>query len=132
MTPNEYEEGSEYLRRVMGWTIVIVGGAFVAWFGYSIFVGSLRDVVIEVAHNHYASIVGLPCSGLAALFIVLLLRNVAGKIEIKFFGLEFKGAAGPIIMWVICFLALTYGITRTWNLLNTSPILPSVPAEIKK
>jgi hypothetical protein len=81
-----------------------------------------------MAQLHYATVIGIPCSGLGALFIVLLLRNVAGAIQFKVFGLEFKGASGPIVMWVLCFLALTVAMIETWNL--ATPIngstLPSV------
>jgi hypothetical protein len=51
-----------------------------------------------MARVHYATVVGVPCCGLGALFIVLLLRNIAGAIQFKAFSLEFKGASGPIIM----------------------------------
>lgn len=126
MTPNEYEEGSELLRKVMGWTIVVAGFGFVAWFGYAVFFGSLTDVVFGMARIHYATVVGIPCCGLGALFIVLLLRNVAGAIQFKVVGFEFKGASGPIVMWVLCFLALTFAMADTWNLTATSPN-PSQP-----
>jgi hypothetical protein len=43
--------------------------------------------------EHAPSIVGLPSAALAALGLVLLLRTVDGRIEAKFFGLEFRGYA---------------------------------------
>ncbi len=54
-------------------------------------------------------IVGIPLSTFIALFIVLFLRYAAGPIEIEGFGVKFRGASGPIILWIICFLAVTYG-----------------------
>jgi hypothetical protein len=116
MNPNEYEEGSELLRRVMGWSIVFAGTGFVSWFGYEVFFGSLRDIVFGMARQHYVTVVGLPCSGLGALFIVLLLRNVAGAVQFRVLTLEFKGASGPIIMWILCFLSLTLAMVKTWDL----------------
>jgi hypothetical protein len=112
----EYEEGSEKLRRAMGWSIVSAGLGFIFWFGWEVFFGSLRSVVFGMARVHYATVVGVPCCGLGALFIVLLLRNVAGAIQFKAFSLEFKGASGPIIMWILCFWALTFAMMKTWNL----------------
>jgi hypothetical protein len=41
----EYEEGSEKLRRAMGWSIVVAGLGFILWFGCEVFFGSLRSVV---------------------------------------------------------------------------------------
>ena len=132
MGSTEYEEGSELLRRVMGWTIVIAGTGFVVWFGGAIFFGSLRSVVFGMAQQHYATVVGLPCSGLGALFIVLLLRNVAGAIQFKVFGLELKGASGPIIMWILCFLALTLAMVKTWNLTTVNMNTTQPCGEVKK
>jgi hypothetical protein len=80
MGSTEYEDDSELSRRVMGWTIVVAGTGFVVWFGSAIYLGSLKSVVFGVAQQHFATVVGLPCSGIGALFIVLLLRNVAGTI----------------------------------------------------
>ena len=104
----------------MGWSIVGAGLGFICWFGGEIFVGSLRDVVFSMARLHYGTVVGIPCSGLGALFIVLLLRNVAGEIQFKAFGFEFKGASGPIIMWILCFWALTLAMIKTWDLATGS------------
>jgi hypothetical protein len=117
--PPEYE-GSERLRQIMGWSIVASGLGFIGWFGLEIFMGSLREVVFGMARLHYGSVVGIPCCGLGALFIVLLLRNVAGDIQFKAFGFEFKGASGPIIMWILCFSALTFAMIKTWPLATPS------------
>jgi hypothetical protein len=55
----------------------------------------------------------------AALSLVLLLRAVSGNIEIKILGFEFKGAAAPIIMWILCFLALPWR-SRKFGILSIS------------
>jgi hypothetical protein len=132
MEPNEYEEGSELLRRVMGWAIVIAGTGFILWFGYAIFFGSLESVVFGMAQQHYATVVGVPCCGLGALFIVLLLRNVAGAIQVKILGLELKGASGPIIMWILCFLTLTLAMMKTWDLTTVNVNMPQSSSDGKK
>jgi hypothetical protein len=74
----EYEEGSEKLRRAMGWSIVVAGLGFILWFGCEVFFGSLRSVVFGMARVHYATVVGVPCCGLGALFIVLLFAQYCG------------------------------------------------------
>lgn len=117
--PTEYE-GSERIRRIMGWSIVAAGLGFIGWFAWEIFMGSLRPVVLRMSHLHYATVVGIPCSGLGALFIVLLLRTVAGDVQFKAFGFEFKGASGPIIMWILCFGALVLAMAKTWDLATPS------------
>ena len=47
-----------------------------------------------------------------SLLVVLLLRFTAGNIDFDAWGLKFKGSSGPIIFWVLCFLASVYGITK--------------------
>ena len=55
--------------------------------------------------------VGIPCAAVGAFGVVALLLHVfppeqqEGAIKIKFFGAEFTGPAGPITLWLLCFLA---------------------------
>jgi hypothetical protein len=46
----------------------------------------------------------------AALFVVLVLRAAAGPIEFEVLGLKFRGASGPVVLWIPCFLAIVVGI----------------------
>jgi hypothetical protein len=45
--------------------------------------------------------------------LVLLLRTVSGTIKFKALGFKFKGASGPILMWIFYFLAMTLAISKT-------------------
>src|SRR5210317_186871 len=38
-----------------------------------------------------------------------------GPIEISLWGLVLKGPAGPLMMWVVVFLAIVLGIKALWN-----------------
>jgi hypothetical protein len=60
--------------------------------------------------EHPAAMLGLPLIAIAALCLVLILRSTGGPIGFEALGLKFKGAAGPIIMWVITFLAMVLAI----------------------
>lgn len=51
------------------------------------------------------AVLGVPWAGGAALVVVLLLGSSFGKTEFKILGFEFKGASGPTVMWLLCFLA---------------------------
>jgi hypothetical protein len=120
ITPDDDQPADKRIRHIMGWSIVAAGLGFIGWFGWEIFFGTLRPVVFGMSHLHYATVIGVPCSGLGALFIVLLLRTVAGDIQFKAFGFEFKGASGPIIMWILCFGALVFAMVKTWDLATPS------------
>ena len=58
------------------------------------------------------SFVPFMCVGFAvivAFTIVLTLRYATGEIEFEAPGFKFKGASGPILLWVVCFLAIIFG-----------------------
>jgi hypothetical protein len=116
-TPNVTERGwEELLRKTAAWLAIIATGSYAC--------GILALMLWQAAHGywsdaeirHMPAVIGLPSAAGAALSLVLLLRAVSGNIEIKILGLEFKGAAAPIIMWILCFLAITLAIKETWDL----------------
>jgi hypothetical protein len=71
----------------------------------------IRGIVVK---NLQAS-VGLPVAGVFAFLVVALFRTTEGQIKFEALGLKFEGAAGPIIMWVFCFLAITISIRLLWG-----------------
>jgi hypothetical protein len=64
--------------------------------------------------EHPAAMLGLPLIAIGALCLVLILRGTSGPIELEVLGLKFKGAAGPIIMWVLTFLAMALAVKLLW------------------
>ena len=59
--------------------------------------------------------VGLPIGAILALVIVLVLEVTSGqKIEFTVSQLTFKGASGPIVLWVLCFLTIAFAIYLNW------------------
>ena len=83
-------------------------------FGYRIF----WDAPID------PSFVPFMCVGfgvIVAFAIVISLSYAAGELEFEMPGFKAKGASGPIILWVICFLAILFG----FYLMGVSEILKS-------
>lgn len=72
--------------------------------------------ILELFRDHYVFFVGLPFAGLLAYFVVGTLENTRGNIEFDLVGLKFKGASGPIVMWVMVFLALVVSMHVVWGL----------------
>lgn len=72
--------------------------------------------VSDLMKNHYAFFVGVPASAIVAYVLVSVLENTRGKVEFEAVGFKFKGASGPIVLWVIVFLALVIAIRLTWSL----------------
>ncbi len=72
--------------------------------------------ILVLFRTQYAFFVGLPFACMLAYFLVGTMENTRGNIEFEFVGLKFKGASGPIIMWVIVFLALVVSMRVIWGL----------------
>jgi hypothetical protein len=64
--------------------------------------------------EHFVAIFGLPSATAAAFVVVTLFRQGEEPIRIKALGFEVQGAAGPIVLWVLCFLAICGGIKLLW------------------
>src|SRR4029077_14791600 len=65
----------------------------------------------EALNSNGALTVGLPSAGIGAFGVVTLLlhsfppERLGGVVKLKFFGAEFTGPAGPITLWLACFLS---------------------------
>lgn len=99
--------------------IVIIGLFVFSLIGYFIYIGYLfrneEKLIVEGITNHASAAIGLPIAAITSLTLVLLLEEVFGQIiEVKAIGFEFKGAAGPIILWILGFLAITIAIKSVW------------------
>ena len=105
----------ERFRKVAVWILlvlmlVICLSVFYAFVRYS----KADQFWVPIAEEHFAAIVGLPMAALASLCIVLILRISSGPIEFKGFGFEFRGAAAPIVFWIICFFTISVCIKMLW------------------
>ena len=111
------------LRKWMGYATVcgtaLFGGFFLLFIAFQALCGKSMATntswLIELMVKQWPGIVGTPMSAISAYCIVTLLRVTNGPIEIEGFGLKFRGAAGPIVLWIFCFLALVAGLSLLWN-----------------
>lgn len=99
----------------MGWAAVIL----IVLFAVLLFVLFLQRAIEEkpwlsIAQKQFAAVIGLPMAALAALFVVLVLGLTSGLVEVEFWSFKFKGAAAPIVFWVMCFLAIAGAIKLLW------------------
>ncbi len=68
----------------------------------------------EFLKQHAPVTVGLPIAAVLSLLLILLLRETAGKLEFEALGFKFRGASGPVVLWVLCYLAITLSIKLLW------------------
>jgi hypothetical protein len=74
-----------------------------------------------VAFDHFPATVGLPLAATASFIVIALFRTTEGQIKFEGLRFKFEGASGPIIMWIMCFLAITIGIKLLWPLTLQKP-----------
>jgi hypothetical protein len=73
-----------------------------------------QEFAKNLLRDRFPAVVGLPFAAALSLVLVIVLRSTSGPIEFEAFGLKFKGAAGPIIFWVITFLSVSAAIKMLW------------------
>lgn len=100
---------------------VLLGFGFAAVISLQFFMHD--TVIVDLGYRHFASIFGLPAAAAASILIVLVTRAVSGPMSVEFFGIKFRGAASETIMWVVCFLAISFAVEKTWKLEYWSPML---------
>ncbi len=99
-------------RIIFGAIIMAFAGIISLWLAALFFsIDIIRDQLLV---THYVAIVGLPTAAIAAFMLMFLFRQSSGPIELEALGFKFKGAAGPVILWVVCFLAMTLALKVTW------------------
>jgi hypothetical protein len=110
------DETQDSVRPMLLWTFAAMASLFIVVAWSSIFyVGLKENLWREVIRHNFAAMILLPaCCGFA-LVLVLVLRATAGKIEFEVLGLKFRGASGPLVFWVLCFLAQILGVKLLWN-----------------
>ena len=122
----------EYLNHVLLF-ILVLG---VAIYGVMLVIGTLGWSYVpagfmESVKSNYVLKIGIPITAMASYGIVVFLLRVfdqngtGSQLIMKFAGMEFTGPAGPVTLWLVCFLSFTFAI---W-LLNDSKRNAQPPAE---
>jgi len=78
--------------------------------------GPAEGWLTQIINTHYAATIGVPLSAISAFCVVALLHVISkGDIEFSVLGFTFKGASGPVILWIMCFLAMILGLEILWD-----------------
>ena len=111
----------EVLKKYMSWIGMLGAVVFAIMFFFGVIEYFYNGLWDQISGTNFASLVALPGAAFTAFFVVLVLRTVAGPIEFSVFQLDFKGASGPTVMWVLCFLTITVALRMTWPLEYSAP-----------
>ena len=70
---------------------------------------------VVILQKHFAAMVGTPLSAMTSYCLVSLLKVTNGPIEFEAAGFKFRGASGPIVLWLFCFLAIGAVFHLLWG-----------------
>jgi len=107
---------NKILKRAAPW-VAVVGitiGSFVALsiICYKfLFQPELFDTLLK---EHVHAVVGIPMAAVYAFCVVLTLEASSGPIEFEALGFKFRGASGPVVLWVFSFLGFVLAIRLLW------------------
>ena len=106
----------EKFRRVFTWVVLVACTAWGICSGIWLLYHAWQPEswLIPILREHFAALVGIPMSALIAMCVVVLLRFSAGPIEFEGLSFKFRGAAGQVVFWIFCFLALVSGLELLW------------------
>ena len=120
MNPVPDNKPDRMLRTLTKW-ITLSGTMALAAYGFTFIILQTIDPsdpgsnwIIDILHRHYAAVLGVPMCSVAAICIVLVLEQAAGPIEFEMLGLKLRGASGPVVLWVLVFLAMALAMRLLW------------------
>jgi hypothetical protein len=82
---------------------------------YSLTLKEQANGTVELVLKHLPAVVGVPASAACAFIVVVLLRQSQGPIYFEGLGFKFSGASGPVVLWVLCFLAFVAATRLLWD-----------------
>ena len=60
--------------------------------------------------------IGIGISAISAFCLVGVLEVSRGPIEFEVLGFKFRGASGPVTLWILCFLAIIFALWLLWDI----------------
>ena len=105
------------VRQVVTWLCVACGPALAAITFFPVIRAALQQQqwLLVIFRQHYAAIFGLPSAALLSFMLVVVFEARFDNIEMEIANLvKFRGASGPIILWILCFLSIASAIKLLW------------------
>jgi hypothetical protein len=105
------------VRQVVTWLCVVLGPLLVGIAFFPIIRAAIQQQpwLLTIFRQHYAAIFGLPGAALLSFILVVVFEARFDNIEMEIANLvKFRGASGPVILWVLCFLSIALAIKLLW------------------
>jgi hypothetical protein len=105
----------ESWRRKINVLIAVVAIAAIALLIFAAWQNRFDPVMTSIVLKNFAAIVGLPFAFVAAFVVVALFRQGEAPMDFEGAGLKLKGAAGEIVLWLLCFAVISGAIAALWT-----------------
>ena len=102
-------------RRQINLGIAVVSLIGTAFLIAAVWSNRFDPVLSALVTKNFAAIVGLPFAFVASFVVVALFRQGESAVDFDAFGVKLKGAAGEIILWLLCFVAISGSISLLWK-----------------
>ena len=118
--------GISKLRKWITWAAVVGtalwAGYFFVFLIYQSLAGSTTpdSWFTRMVQEHPAATIGVAMSAITAFCLVAILEISRGAIEFEALGFKFRGASGPVVLWVFCFLVMIFSVWLLWD--KSSPV----------
>jgi len=108
---------SKRFKAMVSWGALLAGGLIGLLVLVSLTVWTVTGVswYRQLMIEHYPVMIGLPSAALLAYIIVVLFEARFDKIEMSVGTfLKFRGASGPVVLWILIFSTITVSIRLLW------------------
>jgi hypothetical protein len=116
MSPPSNKLTDEGIKQIARW-IALFGVSFASFFALCAFIyifASDISLLRQLIQDNPQAIIGLPVAALNSYCLVIFLEASSGPIEFEALSFKFRGASGPLVLWIFVFLAMVAGIKILW------------------
>ena len=117
------------VRTFATWGVIACTGLWTAFFFSFVIIGALFPAAIPdswfltLIKQHPSGTLGTATSAVSAFSVVAVLDILSrDPIKFKVLGIELEGAAGPVVLWVVCFLSIIVGGGYLWDKPGLVPV----------
>jgi len=98
-------------RLVLAVGALLLAGLFSVLFGWICDLTFGHEAWTAFVLANFGLVLGLPMAAALAFGVIVAFQTTSeGPVSLKFGPLEFTGPAGPIVLWVVCFLSIVAAI----------------------
>ena len=104
----------DVVLRIIGFLILFI---FIAVLPVISFTDWIRGDVRSMLLQHPGPFVALPGAGVFAFLVVAIFQITSGNIEFEVGSpaiVKLKGAAGPILMWIVAYFVIAFSMYLLW------------------